>query len=482
MSLSKLKKDRLTKLANLSKIGIDSYPQKSERNFVCGDVLEKFENLMENGEKIILAGRLTALRSHGGSCFADLKDASGQIQIYFKKDILGEKYDLFVDNVDMGDFVEAGGALFTTKAGEKTLRVDNYKILAKAILPLPQEWYGLKDTEERFRKRYLDLLINSEVKKKFEIRAGLIRDIRTFLEKDGFIEVETPILQNMAGGALARPFKTHLNALNLDLYLRIAPELYLKRLLVGGFEKVYEIGRCFRNEGMDFSHNPDFTMLEFYWAYSDYERLMDFTERMFTFLVPNLEIEYGGQKINLISPWPKIDFEDLIEKNCLFKLSEISDGDLLKEIKKLGLKMEKGAPRFKMLDEIYKKTCRPKLIQPTFVIHHPIEMSPLAKALPNNSKKAARFQLVIAGMEIVNAYSELNNPLEQEARFKEQMSHRERGEKEAHEYDKDFIEALEFGMPPAAGFGLGMDRLALLLTDSHSVREVILFPTMKPKK
>jgi len=355
-------------------------------------------------------------------------------------------------------------------------------------LPLPEKWHGLKDVEERFRKRYLDLLMNREVRERFVERSGIIRIIREFLDANGFIEVETPILQIIPGGASARPFKTHLNALDLDLYLRVAPELFLKRLLVGGFEKVYEIGRCFRNEGIDFSHNPDFTMLEFYWAYADYEDLMEMTERMFGYIIQrtaNSEqrtiINYQGHQINFKTPWPKKTMKELLLKESKIDIDKIKKEELFERLKKIGVKAEKTMPKCKLIDELYKKTVRPKLIQPCFVINHPIEMTPLAKSIEGDLTKAARFQLVIGGLELVNGFSELNDPLEQDRRFKEQEGHRKAGEDEAQRQDKDFVEALEYGLPPAAGFGLGLDRLAAFLTDSHSLREIILFPLMRPK-
>lgn len=481
MSLTKIKNDRLKKVASLEKTGIDLYPAEVDRTHTCREAVDNFESLKE--KNISLVGRLLAMRGHGGSSFADIEDGAQKIQIFLKKDVLGDKnYSLFTDNFDLGDFIQVSGQLFLTKAGEKTLEVKEYKLLSKSILPLPEKWHGLQDVEERFRKRYLDLLMNKEIKERFIMRSRIIRDLRVFLEKEEFIEVETPILQNLPGGAMAQPFKTHLNALNLDLYLRVSPELYLKRLLVGGLEKVYEIGRCFRNEGMDFSHNPDFTMLEFYWAYADYNDLMQLTERMFDFLVPQMEIEYDGKKINFGGPWRKVSMEELIEEHCHFEVSGVSDEQLKKEARNYGLKIAAKMPRFKIIDEIYKKICRPHLIQPTFVINHPIEMCPLAKKLKDDSTRAARFQLVVGGLELVNAYSELNDPIDQEKRMKEQEAHRQSGETEAHRYDEDFVEALGYGMPPAAGWGMGIDRLMLLLTNSHAVKEVILFPTMRPQK
>ncbi len=373
--------------------------------------------------------------------------------------------------------------MFKTQKGEKTLEVIDYKILTKSLLPLPEKWHGLKDIEERFRKRYLDLIFNPEVKNKFELRSRIIKEIREFFDKEGFLEVETPILQPLYGGAKARPFKTHLNALDIDLYLRISPELYLKRLLVGGFEKIYEIGKCFRNEGMDRSHNPDFTILEFYWAYADYKDLMKLTEKLFSSLIKKifggLKVKYEDKGIDFTPPWPRIEFTQLIKKYTRINLDEIHIEALKKQAKKMGLKAE--GDKTEISDEIYKKFCRPKIWNPTFVIHHPLGFFPLAKQLEQNPNKTANFQLVAADLELVNAFSELNDPIEQRKRFEEQEKIFKQGFEEAQRLDEDFIEALEYGMPPAAGFGMGIDRLITLLTNSHAVREIILFPTMRGK-
>jgi len=480
MPIEKIKSDRLKKLANIKAAKINPYPPKTGPRRLIADILEDFDVLEREKKEVILAGRLRSQRAHGGSTFANLEDSSGQIQIYFKKDEIGEQdYNIFVDNLDVGDFISAEGEVFRTHKGERTLLVKKYKILVKSLNQLPEKWHGLKDVEERFRKRYLDLLMNKDVKARFQMRSRIIKELRVFLEAEGFLEVETPILQPLPGGALAKPFRTHLNTLNMDLYLRIAPELYLKRLLVGGFEKVYEIGRCFRNEGMDRSHNPDFTMLEFYWAYVDYQDLMELTEKMFGLLVPELEIEFQGDKINFTSPFKRISIRELILQNYKIDIEKASRQDLEKTLVEAGEKPEKDVPDCKLIDEIF-KTIRPKIIQPTFVTNHPIGMSPLAKAAEENPKEAARFQLIAGGLELVNAYTELNDPKEQAQRMKEQEKGRPTGE--VQRYDEDFIEALEYGMPPAGGLGLGVDRLVQLLTNAANIREVILFPTMKEKE
>ena len=494
-TVEEIRKTRLKKLKAIQKAGLLAYPLETKRSHTCLEAIKDFNKLSPSQKEIVLTGRIRSMREHGGSTFLHIEDGFSRMQIYFKKDRLGEKsYKFFLDNFDIGDFIEVRGILFKTKRGEKTIEVADYKILAKTLLPLPEKWHGLKDVEERYRKRYLDLIFNPEVKEKFILRTKIIKEIRDFLDKKGFLEVETPILQSIYGGAKAKPFKTHLNALNMDLYLRIAHELYLKRLLVGGFEKIYEIGRIFRNEGMDKAHNPDFTMLEFYWAYADYKELMKLCEEMIIGLVKKttgkLEIEYEGKKINFKTPWTRIEFSQIIRKYTKINLDEINEKALAKEAKKLGIKLVKGAGKAEIADEIYKKVCRPKIFQPTFVIHHPLGSFPLAKELEKSvsahirdeiseKEKLANFQLVIAGWETALGFSELNDPLEQRKRFEEQEKMFKKGFEEAQRIDEDFLEALEYGMPPAAGFGMGIDRLAALLTNSHSLREVILFPTMK---
>lgn len=441
-NLEEIRKIRIQKLENLKKAGMDPYTANASFTHTNAEALDNFkklagipnkEGVVKKGKEITLVGRVRSLRGHGGSTFCHIEDGSAKIQLYFKKDLIGDtNYDLFINNIDLGDFIEVKGKLFLTQKGEKTLQVLGWKILTKALMPIPSEWYGLEDIEERFRKRYLDLLQNKEIKDKFVKRSEIIRKIRKFLEENGFLEVETPMLQTMAGGAKAKPFKTHLNALDMDLYLRIAPELYLKRLLVGGFDRVYELNRNFRNEGMDREHNPEFTMLEFYAAYWNYEIMMDFTEKLLNSL---------DNKI-FKKPFKRVEYNDIVK-----------NGD--------------------------EKEAFGKIVEPTFVINHPVEISPLAKKL--DEKRAARFQLVINGIELANGFSELNDPTDQAERFKAQEIERKGGNEEAHQYDKDFIEALEYGMPPASGIGIGIDRLIVLLTNSKTLREIILFPTMKPK-
>jgi len=485
-TIDELRKIRLKKLEAIRKTGILVYPEKTKRTYKIEEALKNFSQLARLKKEIVLVGRIMSLRIHGGATFFHIEDGTGKIQAYFKKDRLGEsRYKFFLDNFDIGDFIEVRGVLFKTKRGERTIEGADFKMLAKSLLPLPEKWHGLKDIEERFRKRYLDLIFNPEVKKKFEIRFMVIQTIREFLDKEGFLEVETPILQPIYGGAKARPFKTHLNAFDLDMYLRIAPELYLKRLLVGGFERVYEIGKCFRNEGVDRFHNPDFTMLEFYWAFADYKDLMKLTEKLFEYLLKKvfqkLEITYEGKKINFKVPWSRVEFSQLMRKYTALNVEEINLESLKIKAKEFNLKLEKGLGKAEILDEIYKKFVRPKIWQPTFIIHFPLGFQTLAKALEKDSQRLANFQSVTAGFELINAFSELNDSIEQRKRFEEQKKLMVAGFKEAHPLDEDFLEALEYGMPPAAGFGLGIDRLVALLTDSHSLREVILFPTMRPR-
>ena len=483
-TIEEIRKNRLKKLKAIESAGFLAFPGQTKRTHTCLETLEQFGKLSRLKKETILAGRIMSLREHGGLVFCHISDGSGKIQILFKKDRLGEKgYNFFLENFDIGDFIEARGILFKTKRGENTLEVADYKILAKSLLPLPEKWHGLQDIEERYRKRYLDLIFNKEVKKKFELRAKIIKEIKKFLEKEGFLEVETPILQPIYGGAKAKPFKTYLNALDIDLYLRISPELYLKRLLIGGFEKVYEIGKCFRNEGVDRSHSPDFTMLEFYLAYTDYKELMKFTEKFFSEvlrgLFGSLKINYEGREVNFKAPWPRIEFNQLLKEYAKIDLEEIHLEALKEKAKRMGI--EPKGDKAEIADDIYKKFCRPKIWQPTFIIHHPLGAFPLAKQLEKNPNKTANFQLVVADIELVNAFSELNNPIEQKKRFQEQEKIFKTGFEEAQRLDKDYIEALEYGMPPASGFGMGIDRLVALLTDSHSLREVTLFPTMRPK-
>ena len=477
---------RQNKAVKLRKQGINPYPSICNQADLVADVLDNFTKLVKSSGQVILAGRLRSIRLHGGACFAHLEDATSKIQLHIKKDIIGaEEYKLFKNLVNVGDFIEVSGTAFITKKGEQTIEVGKYKILAKAILPLPEKWHGLKDVELRFRKRYLDLLANPKVKEIFVKRSQIIEEMRQFLIKEGFLEVETPILQPIYGGANAKPFTTHHNALDRDFYLRIAPELYLKRLVIGGLEKVFEIGKAFRNEGIDFAHNPEFTILEFYQAYSDYEKLMKFTEKFIVHVIKQVNkndtVEYDGQNIKFKPPFKRLKFKEAIDAVIQKDIDSLSDAELKKEAKKHCQDVENWWDKGKVMDEIYKEKIRPTLIEPTFLIDHPIELSPLAKKKEDNPKYVERFQLIAGGMELTNAFSELNDPQDQLERFQNQEKQKEAGNEEAQVVDHDFVEALKYGLPPTAGFGLGVDRLVALLTDTHNIKEIILFPTLRPK-
>ncbi len=478
---------RKKKLENLRKLGFNPYPSCSDRTHSIKKLLIDFENLSKSDQEVIGVGRLKSIRGHGGSLFANIEDGTDQIQIYLKKDLIGkDQYKIFTDNFDIGDFIEISGVLFKTKKGEITIKVSKFKILSKSLYPMPEKWHGLSDTEIRFRKRYLDLIANPEIRLIFKKRSVIISAIREFLDQNNFLEVDTPILQSIPGGANAKPFSTHHNALNIDLFLRIAPELFLKRLIIGGFEKVYEISRCFRNEGIDHAHNPEFTEIEFYWAYADYEKLMKFTEKLITYIIKkldlNLIIEYQGRKIDFNPPYERITFKNALEKYAKINLDKCkNEKELLKAAKKTGLKLETGLHKAAVLDDLFKKVIRPNLIAPTFVTDYPIELSPLSKIKEDNPDYTERFQLVAGGTELINAFSELNDPMDQKSRFEAQEELRKKGDQEAQRIDWEFIEALSYGMPPTAGFGMGIDRLTALLTDLYNIKEVILFPTLKPK-
>ena len=485
-TIDEIRKTRLKKLEAIKRAGFLPYPEKTKRTNTIAEAILNFNSLTKSKKEVVLVGRIKSQRGHGGSAFLDIEDGSGKVQAFLRKDRIGEKgYEFFLDNLDIGDFVELRGILFETKKGEKTIEVAGYKILAKSLLPLPEKWHGLQDVEERFRKRYLDMIFNPEVKEKSVLRSKIIKEIRDFFWKEGFLEVETPVLQPIYGGTEAKPFKTHLNALDMDLYLRIAPELYLKRLIVGGFEKVFEIGKCFRNEGVDRFHNPDFSEAEFYWAYADYKDVMQLTEKLFTTILKNLfgksKIKYNGKEINFKTPWKRIEYQALIRNEAKIDVETVNREGLLKKAKELGVKIDPKMTKFQLEDAIYKKFCLPALWQPTFVIHHPSGSLPLAKQLDSDPTKLGSVQLVVGGWELGKAYSELNDPLKQYENFKEQEKIFVSGVEDAQRMDKDYVEALEYGMPPCGGWGMGIDRLVALLTDSHSLREIILFPTMKPK-
>jgi len=478
------KEQRIKKFEQIQELGINCYPAESNRSHTCAQAGELFDKLTD--QEISLTGRLVLFRSHGKASFGHLEDISGRFQFFLRQDDLEEEqYKFFIKNIDLGDFLELRGKVFKTQKNEKTLRVFSWKILTKSILPLPEKWHGLVDLEVRFRQRYLDLLANKETKEVFYKRSQIVKLIREFFNQRDFMEVETPILQPLSGGATARPFITHHQALDMDLYLRIAPELYLKRLIVGGFEKVYEIARCFRNEGIDWAHNPEFTQIEFYQAYADYQDLMKLTENLMVKLVKevngSLKLHYQKKEIDFSPPYQRIDYRQALLDHTDIDLDNEDVKSLKEKAEKMKIKTEISWGKGKIIDEIYKETVRPKIINPTFLINHPIELSPLAKQIPDRPNYVERFQLLVAGLEVCNAFSELNNPFEQEKRFLEQQNLLEKGDQEAQPFDQDFIDALKQGMPPTAGEGIGIDRLTTILTDKKNIKEVILFPTLKPK-
>ncbi len=481
---------RLKKLQELKLAGLDPYNQSFSPQNKAIEIHSHYgaydkEGLETKQIDASVAGRVMALREFGKAAFAHIQDSTGRIQLYFKKDALGDAFTL-LKKIDVGDLIGATGRLFRTKTNELTIEVRSFTILSKSLHPLPEKWHGLKDVELRYRQRYLDLIVNPDVKDIFAKRSAIIKAIRDFFEEQGFIEVETPMMHLIPGGAAARPFKTHHNALDLDLYLRIAPELYLKRLLVGGYEKVFEINKNFRNEGISTRHNPEFTMMEFYIAYKDYNYLMSLTEDLFaavaTKVVGSLQIPYEDTTIDLTPPYRRLPMlEALIQKGMPENVIQ-DEVKAFKWAKSRGIELAQGTPLGKILDEIFKELVEPELIQPTYVIDYPIELSPLAKRKPDNPGLVERFELFIAGREIANAFSELNDPIDQRGRFLRQVEAKAKGDDEAHEMDEDFIRALEYGMPPAAGEGIGIDRLVMLLTNSKSIRDVILFPLLKPER
>ena len=462
-----------------------AYPAQAVPHIPIGELRKRFVALTKAKKNITAVGRIVALRGHGGAVFMDIADASGKLQVLFRKDILGEKPFLEArDLLEAGDFISAQGPLFKTAQGEETLEAKKAFLLAKALLPPPTHFYGLKDTEERFRYRALDLLVNEEVRERFFQRSRIVDALRSEFLAAGFLEVETPVLQPIPGGASARPFTTHLNALDFELYLRVAPELYLKRLLVGGLERVFELGRAFRNEGMDATHNPEFTMLEAYWAYQDAEELLKFVETIFTNLVKEITgntIVFRGKNIALKKPFSKISFAQALKKFASLDIMKANDSAVEKAAEIAGADMKAHPTRAEQLDAIFKKRCLEHFQNPTFVVEHPLELSPLAKAKDGKPAIADRFQLIVGGMEVVNAFSELNDPVEQRKRFEAQEKARKQGSEEAQRMDEEYLETMEYGMPPAAGLGIGVDRLVMLLTDAPSLREVILFPTMRPR-
>ncbi|OGC74713.1 MAG: lysine--tRNA ligase [candidate division Zixibacteria bacterium RBG_16_40_9] len=484
--LSELLKIRREKLAKLKEKKINPYPYGFKRSHLSSEIIQNFDTLAQSSQTVQIAGRIVALRYHGKSLFFHLLDNNGKIQVYVKADEIGaEKYTL-LDLYDMGDIVGVTGIVFKTKTGEISVRASEVVMLSKSLRPLPEKWHGLQDKELRFRQRYLDLISTPGVKEIFIKRAKITKAIRNFLDEKGFVEVETPILQPIYGGASARPFKTYHNALGTDLYLRIADELYLKRLIVGGIEKVYEFCKDFRNEGMDRNHNPEFTMVELYLAYADYNDIMELTENLIVSVAKEAwgssSITYQGNKIDLSPPWRRVSLCESIKEKIGKDLSQKSSSEIFELACDLNLnaKLDKNN-RSKLIEAIFEEKVQPTLIQPTFIIDYPVEMSPLAKRHRSNPDLTERFEAFIGTGEVGNAFSELNDPLDQKERFEQQMKLRALGDEEAQVMDEDFLKALEHGMPPCGGLGIGIDRLTMLLTDCSSIREVILFPQMKPE-
>ncbi len=476
---------RIGRLKTIREAGIEAYPAKSEKGVPLEQALT-----MALDTPVQSSGRLVAMRDMGRLCFAHLKDASGKMQLAVSEKELGkEKYKFFVKNFDLGDFISVSGTIFVTHAGETSILVKEFTLLSKALLPLPEKFHGLNDTEIRYRKRYLDLLSNEESMATAKIRSKVVKQIRNYFDGLGFYEVETPVLQTLYGGALAKPFVTHHNALDIPLFLRIAPELYLKRLIVGGFEKVYEVAKCFRNEGIDHNHNPEFTQIEFYWAYADYTKLMDLMEDLLPKLIKaagkELKLNIGGQEVDFTGPYPRVSMRELVLQYAKFDIEDFpTDEAMFKKAVELKIDdLKPGTGRGKLIDEIYKKYARPNIINPIFMIDHPVELSPLAKKKASDPRYVERFQLLcVGGNELCNAFSELNDPIDQEERFKEQSRLEAAGDDESMPYDDDFVTALKHGMPPTGGLGMGIDRLIKLLVDADNLKEVILFPTMRPEK
>ncbi|MCX7667434.1 MAG: lysine--tRNA ligase [Atribacterota bacterium] len=476
---------KLSKLKALRELGVDPYGNRFERTHVIEDLRRSPEAFVQENVRVRIAGRVMALRKHGKAIFADLQDRTGRIQVYVKKDILGEDRFAIFKMVDVGDWIGVEGTVFYTHSGELTVLGEKFAFLSKCLNALPEKWHGLKEVEVRYRKRYLDLIMNPEVRSIFLLRSRLLSELRRFLDRRGFLEVETPMMQTIPGGALARPFKTFHNALGMDLYLRIAPELFLKRLIVGGLEKVYEINRNFRNEGISVRHNPEFTMLELYEAYGNYETMMQICEEMLSEVVMTIlgryEVTYQSMTVDFTPPWKRVSLRDALRELVGIDILEDSTEKMKEVARQNNIPCEDNWDRGKLVNEFLEKFLQPKLINPTFVLDYPTEISPLARTKKEDPRLVERFELFIGKEEVGNAYSELNDPIEQRKRFEEQVRKREKGDVEAHLIDEDYIEALEYGMPPTGGLGIGIDRLVMLLTDSPSIREVILFPILRPR-
>lgn len=503
---------RFAKLQDMRALGLDPYPPRAYRTHMAKDAIAAFEQWEASTEglrvgdqgsgadgkqgteeaqnpplQVTLVGRMRLRRPGGKVTFAHIEDESGRVQLYFRVNDLQESpwdYEAVNSLLDLGDFVQAEGFMFRTRTGEATLHVQKYHLLSKALKPLPEKYHGLSDVETRYRQRYLDLIANEESREVFRIRTRVVSHIRRFLDARGFMEVETPVLQPLYGGAAARPFITHHNTLDQDLYLRIADELYLKRLIVGGFERVYEIGHDFRNEGIDVKHNPEFTMLELYQAYADYHTMMDILEGMVSEIVKELHggytLEYQGQPLDFTPPWPRVDWRATLMEQSGIDVSQYPEtADLLRVARDKDVAIETGASRAKILDELQGHFIEPLLVQPSFLLDYPVEVSPLAKRKPGDPAVVERFEPFVSTFELGNAFSELNDPLDQYERFREQAEAGRGGDEDAHPMDRDYVTALMVGMPPTGGMGVGVDRLVMVLTNRYSIRDVVLFPHMK---
>ena len=488
--LERIAQQRLEKLDRIRASGINPYPRRYKRTHTTQQAVALLKQQEDSGKPeapvISIAGRIMANRPIGKISFIDIRDGSGKIQLMIDRQSLNETSKGLLKELDIGDIIGVSGKLFRTKTGEPTLEAGDFTLLAKSLQPLPEKWHGLSDIDKRYRQRYLDLITNAEVKEAFQVRSQIITAVRQFLNQRGFLEVETPVLQPSAGGALARPFSTHHHTLDQDFYLRIAHELHLKRLIIGGFDKVYELGRTFRNEGISIKHNPEFTMLESYEAYADYNDVMKMVEKMVFKIGKQVldtdKVEFGDNTLSLKPPWPRLELRQAIMEYSGIDFDQYPDADSLRS-KMLELKMEVDPQkdRGRLIDELISTFVEPNLVQPTFLLDYPVEMSPLARLKPDNDRLVERFEAFAGGMEIANAFTELNDPIEQRERFTQQLKQRQGEDEERWTIDEDYLLALEYGMPPTGGLGVGIDRLVMLLTNQSSIREVILFPQLREK-
>ncbi len=482
--LNEMLLQRREKLQQLKDMGRDPFKVENyDVTHYSTDIVDNFEAM--EGNEVSVAGRIMSKRGHGKVSFVDLQDSKGRVQLFVKVNLLGkEEYEIFKMH-DIGDIVGVKGEVFKTRRGEVSIRVKEMTLLSKSLQILPEKFHGLKDQDLRYRQRYVDLIVNPEVKNTFILRSKIIKCIKQYLDDRDFIEVDTPILNTIAGGASAKPFITHHNTLDIDMYLRIANELYLKRLIVGGFDRVYEMGRMFRNEGMSVKHNPEYTAIELYQAYADFNDMMELTENVVAYAAKETlgttKINYGGKDIDLTPPWNRMTMEEAVKEFAGIDFSTIeTDEEALEIAKQKGIEISKDMKRGHVINELFEEYAEEKLVDPTFITHHPVEVSPLAKRDPEDPRRTKRFEAFINTWEIANAFSELNDPIDQKERFEQQLKQREAGDEEAHMMDLDFVNALEVGLPPTGGLGIGIDRLMMILTNQSSIRDVILFPTMKP--